>query len=184
VTEQLVGESWLNAPPFRYCGNIGPIDVPSALREDLTRIGHVVATECRLRGLLGVDFILADGRPWLVEVNPRYTASVEVLELATGANAIHRHAAAFVDGGGSEQSPPWGPFVGKAILYTPRPFTFRAPPQPNDSDHRYADVPVRGEEILAGWPVLTVLCRGQSPEDVRRGLQSHAAKVQVDCEAI
>ena len=37
-----------------------------------------------LRGVFGVDFILHDGSPCVVEVNPRYPASVEVLEHATG----------------------------------------------------------------------------------------------------
>ena len=40
-----------------------------------------------LVGLFGVDLILRDGEPWPVEVNPRYTASVEVLELALGTSA-------------------------------------------------------------------------------------------------
>src|SRR5262249_50267796 len=29
VTRQLIGESWVHAAPFRYCGSIGPLTLPS-----------------------------------------------------------------------------------------------------------------------------------------------------------
>lgn len=83
VTEQLTGEEWLNAKPFHYCGSIGPVSLPAKLRETLARIGETLRGGCGLRGLFGVDFILHDNEPWPVEVNPRYTASIEVLEYAS-----------------------------------------------------------------------------------------------------
>ena len=119
VTEQLIGESWLFAPPFRYCGNIGPIHVSSTLRDTLTRIGEVIASGCGLRGLFGIDFIVRDQVPWLVEVNPRYTASMEVLERFSALPYLTLHRAAFEPT--HELVPanftiPAG-MVGKAILY-------------------------------------------------------------------
>ena len=41
-----------------------------------------------LAGWFGVDFILRDGIPWPVEINPRYTASVEIHELASGRSLL------------------------------------------------------------------------------------------------
>ena len=52
-----------------------------------------------LRGLFGVDFVLRDGIPWPVEVNPRYTASVEVLEFAAGIRALTLHRSIFAANG-------------------------------------------------------------------------------------
>src|SRR5262245_49383240 len=95
VTEQLIGTSWLDAPPFRYAGNIGPVELPADTRQELVRIGAALGERCALVGLFGVDFVLHEGRPWVVEVNPRYTASVEVLERATGATAMSLHQSAF-----------------------------------------------------------------------------------------
>ncbi len=87
ATRQLIGEPWLRAGPFWYCGSVGPLDLPAAVLEPLDRIGKALVEGCGLRGLFGVDGVLRDGTFWLVEVNPRYTASVEVLEYATGLRA-------------------------------------------------------------------------------------------------
>jgi predicted ATP-grasp superfamily ATP-dependent carboligase len=82
VTEQLIGEAWLHAGPFAYCGNVGPLPVP---RE----VPHLnVLCETGLRGVWGADFVLCAGEPVVLEVNPRYTAALEVLELATGRAAL------------------------------------------------------------------------------------------------
>src|SRR5205085_906785 len=62
VTRQLVGEPWLHAPPFRYCGSVGPLSLPSI--EPWQRLGAAVAAFAGLRGLFGIDAILRDGGPW------------------------------------------------------------------------------------------------------------------------
>lgn len=96
VTRMLVGEPWLHARAFHYCGSVGPVlpDVPflAALRW----LGHVVGNGFGLCGLFGVDFILRGSVPWPVEINPRYTASVEVLEYAHGISALDLHRTACI----------------------------------------------------------------------------------------
>ena len=47
VTHQLVGESWLRAGRFRYCGSIGPVDLPAKSRVVLETMGNVLARGCR-----------------------------------------------------------------------------------------------------------------------------------------
>ena len=79
VTRQLVGEHWLHAAPFHYCGSIGPLKLEAVVQKNLETIGIVLNQHCHLRGLFGADFILANGIPWPVEVNPRYPSSVEIL---------------------------------------------------------------------------------------------------------
>ncbi|VTR96585.1 atp-dependent carboligase : Uncharacterized protein OS=Blastopirellula marina DSM 3645 GN=DSM3645_08712 PE=4 SV=1: ATP-grasp_3 [Gemmata massiliana] len=80
ITEQLIGESWLHAPPFAYCGNIGPITLDARATLTVARLGQLLAAETGLRGMWGLDFILGGDAPFPLEVNPRYTAAVEVLE--------------------------------------------------------------------------------------------------------
>ncbi len=84
ATRQLVGESWLHAAPFHYCGSIGPLDSRLIEQPSLEKLGRLLASECCLKGLFGVDGVLQNGTFWPVEINPRYTASVEVLEHAKG----------------------------------------------------------------------------------------------------
>jgi predicted ATP-grasp superfamily ATP-dependent carboligase len=172
VTQQLTGQIWLHAKPFGYCGSIGPLPIESALHERMQRIGEILANTCGLRGLFGVDCILRDGIPWPVEVNPRYTASVEVLEYATRIRALDMHRVACT-GGALMPFPLPQPsdFVGKAILFAAESVTFRAGPWDRvreqtvslDELPAFADVPHEGQLIKAGAPVLTFFACGASP---------------------
>jgi predicted ATP-grasp superfamily ATP-dependent carboligase len=194
VTEQLIGEPWLNAPPFRYAGNVGPVEATGGLRHDLAHIGEVLGEQCGLLGLFGVDFILHDGRPWVVEVNPRYPASVELLELATGVLALPLHRTAFDPDAETRPRLPAGPStVGKAVLYAPRDFVMPAYDPSRYREHilgdevraarhlagvHFVDIPAPGEVIERGWPVLTVLGEGESRERCLADLQERADRVQ------
>jgi predicted ATP-grasp superfamily ATP-dependent carboligase len=186
VTRQLVGEEWLHAAPFRYCGSIGPLDLPPALRQGFERLGAVLAEGCRLRGLFGVDSVLRDGVPWPVEVNPRYTASVEVLEHALGQPALAWHRQAFDPAAAdlpSVQDRPNTGFIGKAILFARAPLTFpgegpwRGALQSSWTNFElpaFADIPNAGQPIDAGQPILTFFARADSVADCRRILQQRA----------
>ena len=94
ITRQLVGRK---GEPFAYVGSLGPWPIPESTRSEIHAIGATLVKSFQLRGLFGVDLMVrADGRPVPVEVNPRYTASVEVLELASGRSLIAEHQSAFV----------------------------------------------------------------------------------------
>jgi predicted ATP-grasp superfamily ATP-dependent carboligase len=183
VTEQLIGADWLNAPPFRYAGNIGPIDVPPGLRDDLVRVGRAIGDGCDLLGLFGVDFIEREGWPWVVEVNPRYPGSVEVLERATGLVALAHHRTAFDPEAAAATGPATGgPVSGKAILYAPRRLMMpdlatRLPGRDRFSTRHLADIPSPGEVIEPGWPILTVLADGPDRTAGLAALQARAAAV-------
>ena len=51
-------------------------------------MADAVTREFGLVGLNGIDFIARDGVPWPIEVNPRYSASMELLERARGHVAV------------------------------------------------------------------------------------------------
>src|SRR6478752_5928272 len=88
VTRQLIGEPWLGSHGFQYSGAIGPLPVSEFVRNTLEELGNVLAADFELIGLFGVDFILHGESVWTLEVNPRYTASVEIVERFTGVSAI------------------------------------------------------------------------------------------------
>ncbi len=180
ITQQLIGESWLHAAPFAYCGNIGPINLPAP-----------PSLPIGLCGVWGLDFILNGDVPYPVEVNPRYTASVEVLEHAK----YPPPQPPSLKGGGSQIYSPFpsgkgvggvGSCVGKAIYYAPHAFRFPHS-GPWDADlagefdswrlPQFADIPEPGSAIHAGWPVLTFFTTGSTPAEVRERLQSRAAEL-------
>jgi len=173
VTRQLIGLDWLHAPAFHYCGSVGPLAVAPLVRQRIERLGQVLARGLSLRGLFGVDCILRDGTPWPVEVNPRYTASVEVLEHAVPVAALSWHGRVFHSA--RFEQPPDVPsatsFVGKAILFArvrltfpvngpwEKTLAFRGPPHDLPA---FADIPRAGECIQKGQPILTCFVRAES----------------------
>jgi predicted ATP-grasp superfamily ATP-dependent carboligase len=172
ATRQLVGEAWLHAGPFQYCASIGPWPLSSGVRSTLEKIGNVLTRACRLRGLFGIDFIIHGDKPYPVEINPRYPASVEILEYATGWRAIADHARVF-DATAGEPTPPFSTArcAGKAILFARDALVF-----PEDgpwlpmlrhsaSVHElplFADIPHAGERIERGRPILTMFASAAS----------------------
>ena len=84
VSRQLIGLGWLGGSGFHYCGSIGPLTLshdPRRSKWDTWRlIGEVARDEFSLRGLFGIDGIDDGHYVWPIEVNPRYTASMELFE--------------------------------------------------------------------------------------------------------
>jgi predicted ATP-grasp superfamily ATP-dependent carboligase len=186
ATRQLVGQDWLRAAPFHYCGSIGPLDLDSSAKTALKGMGDVLVQESGLRGLFGVDYVLKDGVPWPVEINPRYTASMEVLEYARRIPLFSLHCQVFEPGVKVQASPPGGgtDVVGKGILFTGCSLIFpdEGPweetlknPMPIGELPRFADIPQPGSRIAAGSPVLTFFVRGKSADECLELLKSQAA---------
>ncbi|MBM4077492.1 MAG: ATP-grasp domain-containing protein, partial [Planctomycetes bacterium] len=92
ATRQLVGLKESNAPTqFAFCGSIGPIDrdfhsssfiLSEQAKASIDHIASVLFRSFKLNGLFGIDFLVEGDDVRLLEVNPRYPASVEVLELS------------------------------------------------------------------------------------------------------
>ena len=165
VTEQWVGQSWLHARGFGYCGSVGPVQVGPAISSQFQSLGAALVG-MGLRGIVGVDLMLQDDSAWVIEINPRWPASVEVLERASGfsAWAWHRWACA----GGSRPKPiaQPGQTVAKAILFAPVDLQF---PEGWPVDHEaWADLPAPGEKTPAGSPVVTCLASALADNLCRR----------------
>lgn len=166
VTRQLVGRP---GAPFGYRGSLGPWAVSPEISGRLGELGTALVRSFGLAGLFGVDFILRDDHPWPVEVNPRYTASVEVLELALGRPLLAEHRRIF----DPEALPPPLPeaktfrhLIGKQILFASAPCVF-----PEIDEHvgdlrmpfkipRIADIPEAGTRFETGEPILTLFATG------------------------
>jgi uncharacterized protein len=174
ATEQLIGAAWCGAGEFAYAGSIGPLALSTPQRSQLEDIGHVVAARFELTGLFGVDAIVDERHVWPVEVNPRYTASVEVIEHAASVPAIELHAAACRDGAlpDAPAPPPCGRVYGKAIVFARRGGRF-LPPLAREAASAgewswspWADSPEAGSQIAAGHPILTARAAGTSRDEV------------------
>jgi len=183
--------------PFGYGGNIVPLIPPEALRPPFWRERLVEATRALtarfgLRGLNTVDFILNAEGIWILEVNPRWSGSVELFEQLRGKPLFPLHLSACSGEGlgdrderGGGMGLAWGPDLagcpgpacrGKAILYAP--YDFKVSPEwPWEQLYRWGmrDIPQPGTPVKAGRPVCTVLAAGDSWAHCRRQL---AAKLE------
>ena len=189
ATRQYIGADWCGARGHWYCGSIGPLALSDAALGTCRRIGDCLASRFALVGLFGVDLVLdAAERVWPIEVNPRYTASIEVLERALGMQAIAMHVAACRDG--RLPDPAAIPsardcLCGKAILYAQQEFVVsRAFTESalaiaaRDPWPRLADIPAAGTTIRPGEPILTVLTDGENMPEVEEKLRRRAAAVR------
>jgi predicted ATP-grasp superfamily ATP-dependent carboligase len=148
---------------------------------ELHQIGACLARNFPLRGLFGVDAILRGARVWPIEVNPRYSASVEVLERSLGFQALALHVAAAHSG--KLPSPGSGgqfELCGKAIRYSERDlrmtneaFEFANSCNAKGDWPVYADLPQPGTPVAKGEPLATAFATGGTLPCVVARLRSH-----------
>ena len=185
VTRQLIGSAWAGASGFRYTGSIGPISLPESVMSQFVAIGSALARAFDLVGLFGVDAIVNPEGVWSVEVNPRYTASTELLDLAFGFQAVALHVETCESGTLPQAPLPFkGRCFGKAILFASKDFVIspklsvKLEAEKGSKPARLADIPVTGSIIQAGWPVITLLAEATDEPAVFQSLQQRAAEIQ------
>jgi uncharacterized protein len=76
--------------PYLYGGAIGPVAEP-ALQARVEQALQALVPAYALRGLMSLDFIAAQGVPWLLEVNPRPSASMVLYADAWPEGLVHAH---------------------------------------------------------------------------------------------
>lgn len=175
MTRQLIGTPWLHAKPFAYAGNITRDEenvpkIPSLYIQQLSQDFH-------LKGGWGLDFIANhNGKAFTIEMNPRYTAAVEVLEFATGKSFL-----------GNATSPyPSSPVVGKAIYYAPHRIAFPSSGPWDESLANctnvwqrpdFADIPHGDSRIETGQPVCTIYAEANGEDVCLEQLQRRAREL-------
>ena len=168
VTKQLIGDPDFGASGFRYCGNIGSIRLDPLQESSLAYLSAELVRRFDLRGLFGVDAVIDDDqRICPVEVNPRYTASVELLERSTGI--------AFLGPLETERSEATR-IYGKAILFAKQDVTVPDLYDFMNADS-LADVPAIGYRVTAGAPICTIFASGPTDDQCLARLKEHAREL-------
>jgi uncharacterized protein len=188
ISRQLVGDRAFGATGYQYCGSLlMPYDDTDG---DAAALSAAVAGEFGLAGVTGIAFISCGGRAYAIEVNPRWSASMELVELAYGVSVFGAHAAACARG----QLPDFdlyaarrgAPVVGKAIVFARQDVVIGdtsawlpavpAPPGPPGVPAP-RDIPRAGERIPAGQPVCTVFASGEGVAECHAVLVERARQV-------
>jgi predicted ATP-grasp superfamily ATP-dependent carboligase len=163
VTQQLSGDPAFGAHGFAYVGNLLIPKPDAGLLESLNVLATTLTQAFGLVGLNGIDFILNGEQLSILEVNPRYSASMELVEEALAVPLLLWHTA-----GCRRQSLPVLPerhdrnVFGKAIVYARRDGRLPDTTQWLAKDRR--DVPHAGGPIHAGFPICTVTAVGRDQQ--------------------
>lgn len=180
ITEQLSEREPFYAPGYKYCGNLMPPRLPAKqlarLVVELRALAGYITRTFGLQGINGVDFVWHNKQVWTIEVNPRISASLELMDRLYSIDSFTMHVQAF-----SGQLPAFDlpatlathNAVGKAIIYAPYELTVGDTSQ--WSARGIKDVPHSGEQILQGQPVCTILTEGNSSADCLHKLKLQAA---------
>jgi predicted ATP-grasp superfamily ATP-dependent carboligase len=175
-TEQLPGPRG-----FLYGGNLLPLGAPAAVLDEVRRLAETVTSEFGLRGLNGIDFVLRGDRPVLLEVNPRYCASMELVDRAAGVSAFAFHVAACRGTLPEPVGVPEGAW-GKAIVYAPRRLAV------GDTlawlERGVRDVPPPDAIVEAGHPICTVLAAGADRAACAARLEAEVDAVLGGCRSV
>ncbi|MCE2751145.1 MAG: ATP-grasp domain-containing protein [Pirellula sp.] len=189
----------LDAPlPWIYRGSLAPYSVSPKVQASLERFAKTVVKSTGIRGLWQADFqIDLQGQLWLLEINPRWSASMELHETLQGFSWITEHLR-ILKSGASKNVPgrgsPAGLQVAKGILYAPHAMhlslsqvdrlwrfgwhgTLR---ELQTGEFCLADIPQsdpQGVDFAEGMPIVTVLVAGGENEDLPRKIRQARSTV-------
>jgi predicted ATP-grasp superfamily ATP-dependent carboligase len=186
---QLIGQDAFGSSGFRYCGNI----LTAAGEDDevigaASAVAGAVCEEFGLVGVNGIDMMVKDGVPYAIEVNPRWCASMELVERAYALSVFGAHAAVWRDGVVPNfdlaQARRGARATGKAVVFARREVVVgdtrdwlveRDAAAAAAGDLR--DIPSPGTRIRAGRPVCTVFASGRASGECHAELVRRANRV-------
>jgi uncharacterized protein len=157
--------------PFRYSGAAGPIEIGPAQAEEVARSIASLTSELGLVGLNSADFLISPDAAWLLEINPRPGATLDVFDPDDG--ALFAHHIAGCDG----RLAPFSShlmFKAAEIVYAPREIVLR---KKRDWPDWVVDRPSTGTHIAAGDPLCTALAAGATVDLARICANERARKI-------
>jgi predicted ATP-grasp superfamily ATP-dependent carboligase len=186
LSRQLVGDPAFGATGFRYCGSILAASGDPQFSEDdevfakACDAADIVTREFGLVGINGLDFVARDGTPFAIEVNPRWSSSMEVAERAYGINVFGMHADACTSNTLSTFDVTTARRVseatGRAVVYA------RSAIRADDTDAWLRDpdtrdVPHPGDVIEEGKPICSVFATGRDAQSCYLTLVERARQI-------
>jgi uncharacterized protein len=158
--------------PYRYGGAAQPAILPDHIAVLLTAAVVRLSAAAILKGLNSADFIVDGEQFWLLEINPRPGATLDIFE-STQASLFSLHMAACT--GQLPLAPCYsGRARAAAIVYAESNIaSFPALTWP----HWTADRPQQGIAIRAGEPLCTVYACGADATEARAGTEERRKQV-------
>ncbi|MBI5638621.1 MAG: ATP-grasp domain-containing protein [Nitrospinae bacterium] len=155
---------------FLYGGGIFPAPLNPDVAHILEQFGARVTAESGMAGWWGADFILNDEALWLLEINPRPTATAALFGKLRGVDLVAAQMAPDVFSPLPQNSGPG--VMGNMVLYAEDDFTFRGSAEWFEKNAR--DIPHEGRAMKKGEPVLTLHATAATAPECRAALEKEA----------
>ncbi|HML29042.1 MAG TPA: ATP-grasp domain-containing protein [Hyphomicrobium sp.] len=172
-----VSKQWASpsaAHPYRFGGCVSNPSIDPMLLAEMTRIAHQLATALHLTGMASFDFIVERDIPYLLEVNPRPGASLDILDDSSG-SLFAGHLAACTGAALSSHRPDHRPARAMAILHADRgDLVLGETPWPDWS----ADRGVPGTFIPAGAPLASALAEAPTADAAEALARTRLAELE------
>ncbi len=150
INRQLIGMRKLGMRGrFGYCGNITPLKISKKVFKRIEDVSIALGDHFGLIGSTGFDFVICNGEPFLMEVNPRFQGSLECIELVTNQNLVEQHINACL--GHPIKKPVTKGYAVKMIVFSKKRAIL-----PNLKLEGVFDVPFPHIIVNVGDPVCTV----------------------------
>ncbi len=160
--------------PFLYTGAVGQAQLQDAQRLQVETIVGKLVSELSLKGVNSLDFILNDDGIFVLDLNPRPSATLELYEHLLSDGWIKHHIAACLG------ELPVLPIVGSTavhghqIVYAPQTIQI---PAGMAWPQWVKDRPSSGARIAEGQPLCSLFARGGSEEEVEAVLRHYRDEI-------
>lgn len=158
--------------PYRYAGAISHIDLPEAIKSQITHFVQMASQHFGLKGMNSADFLLDGETLNALEINPRLSATLDLYRAQKG-DLFTAHVQACLN-----QPVDW-PIIDKksrAIYVVYANKTAHVPPTMDWPDW-VCDIPQPNSEIAAGSPICTVLAQARTAKLAKKKLLQRASEL-------
>jgi predicted ATP-grasp superfamily ATP-dependent carboligase len=155
INEQLIGLKNLGPMQrFSFCGSVTPLR--TSVAREIEEISNSIATDLGLVGTNGIDFIIGANGPVIVEVNPRFQATLDTIERALGINLVEAHIKSCQ--GELVPRARYSRFACRTVYFAEHDFYVKK----TCEDQNYMDIPRKGTFIERAKPVISAIGYGKS----------------------
>jgi predicted ATP-grasp superfamily ATP-dependent carboligase len=166
--------------PYLFGGAIGPVPLPQTVVDRLLSFAKQCYQCFGIKGWFQVDFMLNhQGDLWLLEINPRWSATMEIYERIQGHSLVSPHLRAWGVDAKEHDFPKQIPhsLILKYVVYASATFTWTTAQSQKASDINrkamdangwpiLADLPQENTTFESGMPILTILASGYHLADI------------------
>jgi len=171
VNEQLLRDEGEGA--YGFSGSITPFRHPLAGK--MVAWAERIAAASGCIGSVGIDFMVGE-ETWAIEINPRFQATLDTVEMALGKSVFQMHVDACRDRRLPDPVPASIQFSARRILFAEREMELNVDLSPLAP--RVADIPWPGTRFEEGNAVVSVYGWGRSRDEALRKLDENMAIVR------